>query len=251
MNVSSHLSAPLLRLDKLFSSLGYCSRREVPHWVTDGRITSVSGLALRADSKVAHADIRIDGEPLDPPEGMVILMHKPCGVTCSHKDDGAGALVYELLPERFFCRNPPLASIGRLDKETSGVLLFTDDGKLLHRLSSPKHHVAKVYEATLAAPLRGDEIEIFASGTMQLEGEESPLKPAQLKILGPQKAEVTVYEGRYHQVRRMFSAVGNEVVTLQRTFFGNLSVGDLKPAEWRFLTDAELAGLLEKKDPVN
>ena len=115
----------------------------------------------------------VDGEPLDPPPGLALMLHKPLGVTCSHKE--AGPLVYDLLPERWRRRDPAISTVGRLDKETSGLLLLTDDGALLHRIISPRSHVAKRYVATLDRPLRGDEAEIFASGTLMLEGEDKPL----------------------------------------------------------------------------
>ena len=113
--------------------------------------------------------MRIDGEPLDPVPGFVLMLHKPIGYTCSTQD--AGVLVYDLLPPRFRRRSPTLATVGRLDRDTTGLLLLTDDGALLHRIVSPRWHIEKVYEATLARDLRGDEAEIFASGKMMLERE--------------------------------------------------------------------------------
>src|SRR5690606_27938447 len=157
----------------------------------------------------------------DPPS-LFILMNKPLGVTCSHKEQGD--LVYELLPERWQRRNPPVATIGRLDKETSGVLLLTDDGQLIHKLTSPKHHVDRVYRATLARSVDASAIELFASGRMKLEGDEKPLLPAQLEIISEKQARITLHEGRYHQVRRMFASIGNEVVALHRERFGTFDV---------------------------
>jgi 16S rRNA pseudouridine516 synthase len=133
-----------------------------------------------------------------------------------------------------------LSSVGRLDRDTTGLLLFTDDGALLHRIIAPKAQVAKVYEATLAQDLRGDEGELFASGTMMLESEKDPLAPATLEVLGPRHIRLTVTEGRYHQVRRMFAAVGNNVETLQRNSVGGLELGDLPLGEWRLLSAAEI-----------
>ena len=122
------------RLDKLLSSLGYCSRREVTALLRDGLITHIDNIPLKPDTKVSHDQIRFEGEPLDPPQGIVILMHKPVGYVCSH-DDGEGRLVYDLLPERWRRRDPKISTVGRLDKETSGLLLLTDDGALLHLVS--------------------------------------------------------------------------------------------------------------------
>jgi 16S rRNA pseudouridine516 synthase len=224
------------RLDKLLGSLGYCARKEVSSLIREGIITHTENLPLKSDTKVAHNEILFGGEPLDPPTGMVILMHKPLGLICSH-DDGEGRLVYDLLPPRWRRRDPKISTIGRLDKETSGLLLLTDDGALLHRLTSPKHKVPKVYEATLDRPLRGDETEIFASGTLMLNGEKTPCLPAILTIIDDTHITLEITEGRYHQVRRMFAAVGNHVTTLHRFSFGNLTLGDLKEGEYYYFSN--------------
>jgi len=225
-----------IRLDKLLSSLGYCVRKEVAALLRDGVITHTENLPLKSDTKVSHEEILYEGEPLDPPAGIVILMHKPLGLVCSH-DDGEGRLVYDLLPHRWRVRDPKISTIGRLDKETSGLLLLTDDGGLLHRLTSPKHKVPKVYEATLDRPLNGDEAAIFASGTLMLHGEKSPCLPAKLTIIDQTHVTLEITEGRYHQVRRMFAAVGNHVTALHRYSFGDLKLGDLKAGEYRIIED--------------
>ena len=180
----------------------------------------------------------VDGEALDPLPGLTLLLHKPVGVTCSHKE--AGKLVYDLLPPRWRRREPALSTIGRLDKDTSGLLLVTDDGTLLHKVISPKHHVAKRYRVTLARPLHGDEPELFAAGMLMLEGEDKPLLPAQLEVNSPMQATLTITEGRYHQVRRMFAAVGNHVTALHRDRVGALELpADLEPGFFRILPNAE------------
>lgn len=227
------------RLDKLLSSLGYCSRKEVVLLIKDGIVTHSENIPLKPDVKVSHEEICFDGEPLDPPQGIVILMHKPVGYVCSH-DDGEGRLVYDLLPERWRRRDPKISTIGRLDKDTSGLLLLTDDGTLLHRLTSPKHKVPKIYEATLDRPLRGNEAEVFASGTLMLNGEKTPCLPAILTVLDETHVRLEIVEGRYHQVRRMFAAVGNHVTTLHRSTFGKLSLEDLKVGEYRILSKDEI-----------
>lgn len=223
-----------VRLDKLLSSLGYCSRKEAALLLREGLITHTKGLPLKSDTKVSHEEILFDGEPLDPPQGMVIMIHKPTGFVCSH-DDEEGQVVYELLPPRWRARDPKISTVGRLDKETSGLLLLTDDGALLHRLTSPRHHVAKIYETALARPLKGDEGPVFASGTLMLSGEKSPCLPARLTVIDATHAMLEITEGRYHQVRRMFAAVGNHVVSLHRATFGNLTLGDLKAGEYRLI----------------
>lgn len=228
-----------MKLVRLLANLGYGSRREVAGMFREGRVTDAAGAVLYADDKIAHADIRFDGEPLDPPTGLHVLLNKPLGVTCSTRD--AGRIVYDLLPERFQLRNPNLSTVGRLDRDTSGLLMFTDDGALLHRIISPKARVAKVYEATLTDDLRGDEGALFASGTLMLESEKTPLAPATLEVIGPRRARLTVIEGRYHQVRRMFAAAGNHVESLHRHSIGALTLDGLADGQWRILGAEELA----------
>jgi 16S rRNA pseudouridine516 synthase len=228
-----------MKLVKLIANLGYGSRKDVTQLFRAGRITDADGEVLYADDAVPYETIRVDDELLDPPPGLVLMMNKPLNVTCSRKDPGR--VVYDLLPPRYNVRSPVLSSVGRLDRDTTGLLLFTDDGSLLHRIISPKAQVSKVYEATLAQDLRGDESELFASGTMMLESEKEPLAPAQLEVLGPRHARLTVTEGRYHQVRRMFAAAGNHVETLQRISVGALTLGELSLGEWRALEASDVA----------
>jgi 16S rRNA pseudouridine516 synthase len=226
-----------MRLVKLISNLGYGSRKEVTAIFREGRITDIDGEVLYSDDKVEHARVLIDGEPLDPPHGMLIMLHKPTGVTCSTSDPGR--IVYDLLPPRFRHRDPIVATVGRLDRDTTGLLLMTDDGKLLHKIVAPRSKLPKVYEATLARDLRGDEVKIFASGKLMLESEREPLAPAVLEVLGPRQARLTLTEGRYHQARRMFAAVGNHVEALHRSRVGGLELGDLPAGEWRLLNESD------------
>ena len=237
-----------MKLVKLIANLGYGSRKQVALMFREGRITDAAGEVLYADDRVDHAAIRIDGEPLDPPAGLALMLHKPVGYTCSTKD--AGRIVYDLLPARFRLRSPLLSTVGRLDRDTSGLLLMTDDGQLLHRIVSPKSHLPKVYEATLAQDLRGDEAALFSSGTLLLESETTPLAPATLEVLGPRHARLTLTEGRYHQVRRMFAAVGNHVEALHRPRIGGLSLGDLPAGEWRVLGEDDLSTLFDVTAPL-
>lgn len=228
-----------MRLVKLLANLGYGSRKEVQTAIRHGWVTDREGNRLKADSKTPHEDILFDDEPLDPAQGVVLLMNKPLGYTCSIKDQGR--LVYDLLPDRFRMRKPVLSTIGRLDKETSGALLFTDDGTFLHRVISPKSEVPKVYEVTLDRPLKGDEGALFASGDMMLEGEVKPLKPAELDVLDDTHARLTLHEGRYHQVRRMFAAAGNHVNELERSRIGGLGLDGLEEGGWRVLSEDDKA----------
>ena len=227
-----------MKLVRLLANLGYGSRKQVQFLLREGYVTRADGSELGPDDIAAHHDIRVDGEPLDPAQGMVLMLHKPLGVTCSTKD--TGRLVHDLLPPRFRLRNPQLSTVGRLDRDTTGLLLLTDDGALLHRITSPRSQLPKVYEARLAEDLHGDEAAAFASGTLMLESETQPLAPATLLALGPRLARITTVEGRYHQVRRMFAAVGNHVEALQRVAIGGLELAALEPGEWRLLSSGDL-----------
>ena len=222
-----------MKLLRTIANLGYGSRKAVRAMFRDGRITDAAGEVLYADDVVAHDQVRIDGAPLDPPPGLFVALHKPVGFTCSTRDPGR--VVYDLLPPRFRLRAPLLSTVGRLDRDTSGLLLLTDDGALLHRVVSPRSKLAKVYEATLAEDLGGFEGEVFGSGTLVLEGETTPLAPAGFEALDARRARLTLTEGRYHQVRRMFAAIGNHVVALHRTRIGGLALGGLPEGEWRAL----------------
>jgi 16S rRNA pseudouridine516 synthase len=227
--------------------MGYGSRREIQKLVQVGGVTLDGAPVAEADMRIAATPdlrerMRVDGSRLDPVPGMALMLHKPLGVTCSHKE--AGALVYELLPGRWRMREPAISTVGRLDKETSGLLLMTDDGALLHKIISPKRHVAKRYLATLARPLNGHEGAQFASGEMLLEGEDKPLAPAVLEPISPTSAYLTVTEGRYHQVRRMFAAVGNHVEALHRDRVGALDLpADLEPGRYRLMTAEDIAAV--------
>jgi 16S rRNA pseudouridine516 synthase len=236
-----------MRLDRLLANLGYGSRREMQMLARNGRI-KLDGAPLHDIEQRTPLTgdlcerLRIDGEALDPLPGLALLMNKPLGVTCSHKE--AGPLVHRLLPDRWRRRDPAISTVGRLDKETSGLLLFTDDGAFLHRIISPRRTIAKIYRAALDRPLRGDEAEKFAAGTLMLEGEDKPLLPARLEVIGPQEARLILCEGRYHQARRMFAAVGNHVVALHREAIGGLKLpSDLAPGEFRLLSAADMEAL--------
>jgi 16S rRNA pseudouridine516 synthase len=222
------------RLDQLLSSLGYCSRREARDWLDAERVTVRGEVADDVAQKASPTDVRVDGEPLDHPDGLLLLLHKPLGLVCSH-EEREGPNVYSLLPARWRRRNPVVTTIGRLDKDTSGLLLLTDQSPLVHRLTSPKHKVPKIYRATVDRDLTPELVPLFAGGTLLLAGEKDPCAPAELRILSAREAELTLIEGRYHQVRRMFSACGTTVLTLHRERFGSLELGGLPPGQWREL----------------
>lgn len=222
------------RLDQLLANLGYCSRREARAWLDAGRVTVGGEVAEDPAAKANPAEVRVDGEPLDHPDGLLLVLHKPTGLVCSH-DEREGPRVYDLLPPRWDARNPQVTSIGRLDKDTSGLLLLTDQTPLVHRLTSPKHKVPKLYVATVDRDLSPELVPLFAAGTLTLEGEKAPCAPAGLRLRDARTAELTLTEGKYHQVRRMFAAAGATVLTLHRSRFGELDLGELAPGAWREL----------------
>jgi 16S rRNA pseudouridine516 synthase len=231
-----------MKLVRLLSNLGYGSRREVEQWIRSGAVTDLDGMVLGESKLLPHDRILFRGEPLDPPFPLTIVLNKPDGYTCSADDPGA--VVYDLLPGRFADRKPGLNPVGRLDKDTTGLLLLTDDGKLLHKIIHPKSGCKKIYRATLDRPLQGHEAEIFASGAMMLLSDTKPLLPARLEPVGEREALVTLQEGRYHQVRRMFAAVGNHVTALQRISIGGLQLpADLPEGGWRVATPDEVASV--------
>lgn len=227
------------RLDQLLAQLGYCSRREARDLVRSGAVM-VDGLPAKdSGAKVDPAAVRVSGEPLDHPTGLLLLLHKPAGLVCSH-DEREGPNVYSLLPERWRRRHPAVTSIGRLDKDTSGLLLLTDQSALVHRLTSPRHKVPKTYRATLDREPPPGLADLFAAGTLRLDGEDKPCAPAQLRLTALREAELILTEGRYHQVRRMFASQGCLVTALHRLSFGPLELGDLPPGRWRELPPGAL-----------
>jgi 16S rRNA pseudouridine516 synthase len=203
---SAPIRPEMRRIDQLLASLGYGSRRQVRAWIEAGRVRVRGEPETDPGARVEPSDVRIDGEPLDHPGG--------------------------LLPERWQARNPPVTSVGRLDKDTTGLLLLTDCSPLVHRLTSPRHKVPKVYRATLEAALPAGIEDAFLNGSLLLAGEDTPCAPASLTRTGEREAEVTLTEGRYHQVRRMFASQGCVVSELHRIRFGSLELGDLPPGKW-------------------
>ncbi len=240
------MKPPRARLDRLLANLGYGSRREVAALVAAGQVTLDGARLADAAARIeVTADLarrmHVAGARLDPPAPFTLIMHKPLGLVCSHREPGRS--IYELLPARWRARMPALSSIGRLDADTTGLLPITDDGDLLHRIISPRRHVAKRYHVALDRPLAGDEGAIFAEGSLTLDGER--LAPAQLETLSQNTAFLTITEGRYHQVRRMFLAVGLEVIGLHRDRIGGLDLpADLGSGQYRPATAAEQALLL-------
>lgn len=220
------------RIDAFLSKLGYCTRGEAKKFMKIHEVCVENKRVYQPSIKALHSAITIDGELLDS-ETITILMHKPSGVVCSHED--SGKLIYSLLPSQWQYRNPKLSTVGRLDRDTTGAILLTDDGELNHKLTSPRSNISKVYKVTLTHPLKGNEKDLFASGTLLLNGEDKPLLPAKLIIIDPTTVLLEIVEGKYHQVKRMFGAVENRVVALHRVSFDRYSVEDLDEGQYIIL----------------
>lgn len=234
-------SAPSLA--RYLARLGYGTRKECEALLSARRVTQRDGRVLRDGAAFTHDEVLVDGAPLDPPPGSVVLLHKPVGYVCSTQD--RPPLVYELLSPRFVRRDPVMATVGRLDADTSGLLLLTDDGALNHQLTSPRTHLPKVYVAQLDVLPAAEQLTRLEDGGLMLRGETTPLAPAVVQVSGDCLVRITLTEGRYHQVRRMFAAVGAHVETLHREAFGPLQLGELQAGQWRVLSETEVMNLRE------
>lgn len=224
------MSKPL-RIDRILASCGYGSRSTV-RGLLRADLVSAEGTVIRsADHKLLPEAVRLDGAPLDHPTGLLVMVNKPAGYACS-RNPGESPLLYDLLPERWLRRNPVPVSIGRLDRDTTGLILVTDDMALVHRLTAPAHGVEKTYQVEVDGPIDPSLVTLFASGSYQLKGEEKPCRPARLLILEERRAELTIHEGRFHQVRRMFAEQELTVTALHRSRFGPYSLGGLAPGDW-------------------
>ena len=229
------------RLDKIISATGKKSRREVREMVRQGRVLVDGKPAPAADMKVdpQTAVILLDGEPLGYEKFTYVMLHKPTGVLTA-TEDRRQETVLDLLPPEL--RRRALSPVGRLDKDTEGLLLLTNDGQLAHRLLSPKSHVDKVYYARVDGALEPGDIAAFAAG-MTL-GDGLACLPAGLEILSPTEALVTLREGKFHQVKRMLAARGKPVLYLKRLSMGRLRLDPaLAPGAWRMLTEEERSAL--------
>ncbi len=227
-----------MRLDRfLTESLGL-TRSQAGRIIRSGEVL-VNGMATKsAATQVDEQDVvELDGQRLQQTGPRYFMLHKPEGYVCSN-DDPEHPTVLMLFDEPALNK---LHCAGRLDLDTTGLLLVTDDGQWSHRITSPRHECAKTYRAWLADPVEPAVIEQFASG-VQLRGERQLTRPAELELVTPTEALLTIHEGKYHQVKRMFAAVGNKVIRLHRERVGSLALGsDLAPGQYRALTPDEIA----------
>lgn len=228
------------RLDKFLSASGAGTRSRVKELLKAGRVT-VDGAAERDPGRKVDPDvqeIRLDGEILGGRRRVVLMLHKPAGFVTA-TSDAHERTVMELLPPEY--RHLDLNPVGRLDKETEGLLLFTNDGALLHRLISPRQEVPKVYYARHEGSATREDVKAFAEGLLLRDG--TKCLPAVLEPLGPGESRITVREGKYHQVRRMMASRGMTVLYLRRQREGGLELGDLPLGESRELSEAEIRAL--------
>ena len=227
-----------MRLDKFIAQATGLSRKQVHKLIRKGEVT-VDGEVLRDSAGKVHSDqqIELDQQPLRLRGPVYLMLNKPLGVVCS-TEDYDHETVLDLLP---FELQQGVHPAGRLDIDTTGLVLLTDDGQWSHRVTSPKHGCSKRYRVELAEPLRADAAERLAEGLM-LRGETKPTLPAELIVDCPTEVQLLIQEGRYHQVKRMFAALDNRVVELHREAIGALELDpELEPGEFRELSEDEIA----------
>ena len=230
-----------LRLDKYLADMGIGARSEIKTWIRKGRVTLKGEICTKPECKVniSSDEVLFDEAKVGYVDYCYIMLHKPVGVV-SATQDNVSETVVDLITDK---QRKDLFPVGRLDKDTEGLLLITNDGELAHRLLSPKKHVDKVYYAKVAGRVSEEDVRAFEEGVDI--GEESITLPAKLRILKTadiSEIELTIQEGKFHQVKRMFEAVGKEVLYLKRLSMGRLVLDpELKPGEYRDLTEAELA----------
>lgn len=237
----SQFKAPALRLDRLLAEVGGLSRRQAQQAIRAGRVAVAGAVQADPAHKVpADVVVSLDGASLRQRGPRYLMLHKPAGYVCATRDDQHPTVLDLLPPEQ----RDGLHIAGRLDLDTTGLVLLTDDGAWSHRVTSPRHRCHKRYRVTLAEPVSDAELQRLREGLL-LRGEARPTAPAQVRRLGERSLLLTIREGRYHQVKRMFGALGNRVVALHRDRVGDLALDDaqLAEGEFRALTPAEAAAL--------
>ncbi len=232
-----------MRLDKLLSECGVAARSETSKAVRAGKVTVNGSPAKRADQQVdPESDAVVySGTPVRYRKFVYLMLNKPDGYISATEDGRGDPVVTELVPESY--RRMGIFPCGRLDKHTLGLMLLTNDGALSHRLLSPKHHVAKVYGFCTKFPLSVNDIAELESG-VDIGGYIT--RPCKVQLIDPRTGEITLTEGKYHQIKLMMQAVHNQITHLERLRFGPLTLDtSLARGEWRELTDAEQAALFQ------
>lgn len=230
-----------MRLDKFLCDSGYGTRSQVKQLIKAGRVLVNKSPCKQADLKIDNLKdvITVDGNACSYFEFVYYMFHKPAGCVCAVKDN-VNKTVMEYLNKEDLRRD--LFPVGRLDKDTEGLLLLTNNGALSHRLLSPKKHVAKTYYVKIKEEISAAALDLLETGVDI--GDEKKTLPAAVRIAGPKELFLTISEGRYHQIKRMLFAVGNEVVYLKRISMGSLCLDEnLKPGEYRALTGEEIKKL--------
>lgn len=239
----------MLRIDKYLADCGIGTRSEVKKYIKAKQITVNGEVVVKPEQKIdENADvICFKGQPITYEKYVYYLLHKPAGCVTA-KQDNVHKTVMEYFPDEI--RTKDIAPVGRLDLDTEGLLLFTNDGPLTHHLLSPTHHIPKTYYAVLNKEVPEMAVELFKNGVDI--GDDKPTLPAELTILPVStyengedvySAELTISEGRFHQVKRMFEAVGCTVIYLKRLSMGSLTLGNLEKGEYRKLTEEEIIEL--------
>lgn len=228
-----------MRLDKFLSEAKVASRKELRSIIRAGRVTVDGVTAKSPEEKIDETcqEIAVDGAVITAPGRLVLMLHKPAGFVTS-TEDPRDRTVMELIPEEYCALG--LKPVGRLDKETEGLLLFTNDGGLSHRLTSPRHRVEKAYFARTETPVDEADAEAFQTGIELRDG--TRCLPAELTP-GAEGCYIVIREGKYHQVRRMLASRGKPVTYLRREREGNVTLGDLSPGQCRLLTQEEVEQL--------
>ena len=223
-----------VKLAQILFSQGFGTRRECENLIVTAQVTLAGEICDDPDHEVEAQGLvfGVRGEPWPYHAQALLLLNKPAGYECSQKPRHH-ASVYSLLPAPL--RNRDVQAVGRLDADTTGLLLLTDDGQLIHKLTSPRHHVPKVYDLVCAEAVDEQQVKRLLAGVM-LDDERAPVRAAACEILGDKRLRLTLTEGKYHQVKRMLAAAGNSVVQLHRSAFGALTLpDDLAPGQWRWL----------------
>ena len=238
-----------MRLSELLYSQGFGTRRLCAGLIENGLVTVrgevLSEPATEIDVSTWPVAYTVQGQSWEYQQRAYVMLNKPAGYECSHRP-GAWPSVYTLLPAPLRQRPTPgkvqgVQAVGRLDQDTTGLLLLSDDGAFIHRMNSPRHHVPKVYEVTTKHPLDERQITRLKSGVV-LDDDPKPVAAADAQALGEHHLQLTLTEGKYHQVKRMVAAVGNRVDALHRSRIGALDLpGDLAPGQWRWLDEGDLA----------
>jgi len=224
-----------VRLNAYLARAGVASRRKADELIKAGRVR-VNGEPGELNTFVASGDrVEVDGRPVEKQRLAYLLLHKPAGVVTTARDPQGRPTVVDLVP-----RDPRVVPVGRLDADTTGALLLTNDGETAHRLAHPRYAMAKVYEADVEGEPSTAALRTLSEG---VELEDGRTAPAQVRRVGPSRIELTLREGRKHQVKRMCEAVGHPVRRLHRSAYAGLTLGGLEPGAWRELTAAEVERL--------